>query len=216
MHQASTGTAQRDAAYEEDGEHNVGEQGGEVDHLAGTLDALHNDEEYDGPGQQQAQHNPPLEAAGLIHRWGSVQCGAIPEVRCLRRLGALLQLKATTVGRATGPGQGILRGKSTVNRVYQGDIRLSTHPKTVEEIEEHPRDNHVVVERHKQRDNARRDADAAQPRMYGIPHTQCTQPHTLPHAELDEEQRYALQYQHYHEGYQKCTCRWHNKEHRYR
>lgn len=90
VHQPGSGAAQRNPTNEEDGQHDVGEEGGEVDHLARALDALHHDEEDNGPGEQQAEHNPPLEAAGLVHRGSGVQGGAVPEVRRLRGLGALL------------------------------------------------------------------------------------------------------------------------------
>jgi len=108
VHQASSGSSQRNAADEEDGQHNVGEQRGEIDHFARALDALHHDEEDNGPGEHQAEHDPPLEATGLVHGGGCIQGGAVPEVRRLRGLGALLQLKACAVQRTGGPGQRIL------------------------------------------------------------------------------------------------------------
>lgn len=97
MHQSSARSSQRDAANEEDGQHNVGKERGEVDNLAGALDALHYDEEDNGPGQHQAEHDPPLEATRLIHGRCRIQGGAVPEVRRLRGFGALLQLKSCAV-----------------------------------------------------------------------------------------------------------------------
>lgn len=110
VHQAGTRSPECYAPYEEDGQHNVGEQGGEVDHLAGALDALHHDEEDNGPGEEQAEDNPPLQAAGLVHRGCRIQGGSIPEVLCLRWLGAFLQLESRSIGGTSRPGQRILQG----------------------------------------------------------------------------------------------------------
>lgn len=73
---------------------------------------------------------------------------------------------------------------------------IPTHPDTVEEIEQHPGDDDVVVERHKQRDNTAGDADTAQPGVDGVPHAQGAQSHLLPDGHLDEEEWDALQDQH--------------------
>lgn len=66
MSNSCTSSGQSDAADEEDGEHDVGEERREVDDLAGALDPLHYDEEDDCPGEQEAQHDPPFEAARVI------------------------------------------------------------------------------------------------------------------------------------------------------
>lgn len=70
---------------------------------------------------------------------------------------------------------------------------LITHPKRVEQVEEHPSDDDVVIEGHEEGDYTRGDADAAQPGVDGVPNTHRAQPHLLTDAQLDEEQRYALQ-----------------------
>lgn len=87
------------------------------------------------------------------------------------------------------------------------DIGGPTHPETIEEVEEHPRDDDVVVEGHEQRHNAGGDADAAQPGVDGVPDPQGAQSHSLADAQFDEEEGYTLQYQHNHEGYQERTCK---------
>lgn len=104
MNEAVTRAGQRKSSDEEDGEHDVGEHRREVDHLARRLDALHGNEEDDDPGQQQAQHDPPLEATGLLHGHRGVQGGAVPEVGGLRRDDALLHL-GTVHPRALRPRQ---------------------------------------------------------------------------------------------------------------
>ena len=53
-------------ANEQDDEHQVGEEGGEVDHLAGRLDAPDEAEADHQPGGQQAQAEVPLEAAQVV------------------------------------------------------------------------------------------------------------------------------------------------------
>lgn len=49
---------------------------------------------------------------------------------------------------------------------------IYTHCEAVEEVVEAPRDDDVVVESHKERDNAGGDADAPQPGMDLVPHTE--------------------------------------------
>lgn len=81
-----------------------------------------------------------------------------------------------------------------------------THSKTIEQIEKAPRNDDIVVQSHKQSDNARGNSYAAQPRMYCVPYAQRTESHFLANAQFDKKQRYAFEYQHDHERYQKSTC----------
>lgn len=82
----------------------------------------------------------------------------------------------------------------------------STYLEAVEEVEETPGDDDVVVECHKERDNAGGDADAAEPGMDCVPHSKGTQPHPLSDTQFNEEQWDSLENQHYHEWDEESTC----------
>ena len=66
MSQASSGSLQGDPSEEEDGEDHVGEEGGEVDDLAGAGDALHEDEIDEDPGGDQAENIPVLQSSNIV------------------------------------------------------------------------------------------------------------------------------------------------------
>lgn len=51
---------------EEDEQHGVGEEGGEVDDLPGALHALGQTRAHDNPRQRQAAHQLPPEAAHVV------------------------------------------------------------------------------------------------------------------------------------------------------
>ena len=72
MGQAGSGAFQGQASNEEDGHDDVGEEGREVYDLAGGLDALHDDQEGDDPGEDQAKQHPPpkVQIQQLIHNIG--------------------------------------------------------------------------------------------------------------------------------------------------
>ena len=61
------GALESHAAEEEDEEKEVGEEGGEVDHLAGPLDPLPDAEVTEDPGDAKSDHQVNPEASGLIN-----------------------------------------------------------------------------------------------------------------------------------------------------
>lgn len=61
------GALESHAAEEEDEEKEVGEEGGEVDHLAGPLDPLPDAEVAEDPGDAESDHQVNPEAPGLIN-----------------------------------------------------------------------------------------------------------------------------------------------------
>lgn len=67
-----------------------------------------------------------------------------------------------------------------------------THSKAIYKIENTPSDYNIVVDGDEKRNDARRDADAAQPGMDCVPHAQSAQSHPLTHAEFNQEQRDAF------------------------
>ena len=54
-------------AEEEDGEEEVGEEGGEVDHLAGPLDTLPDAEVAENPGDAEGDHQVNPKASRLVN-----------------------------------------------------------------------------------------------------------------------------------------------------
>lgn len=66
----------------------------------------------------------------------------------------------------------------------------------LEEVVEAPADDGVVVERHVERDDGRRDADAAHVRADVVPRPDRPFAQPLPHRQLQVEARDALQAQH--------------------
>ena len=66
MDQTGRGSLESDSSEEEDGEDHVGEEGGEVDDLAGAGDALHEDEIYEDPGGYQAENVPVLQSTDIV------------------------------------------------------------------------------------------------------------------------------------------------------
>ena len=56
--QPSGGALQSDASEEEDGEDEVGEDGGEVDNFPRGRDAFHHDQEDNDPGRGQTENVP--------------------------------------------------------------------------------------------------------------------------------------------------------------
>ena len=66
MDKTSRGSLESDPSEEEDGEDHVGEEGGEVDDLAGAGDALHEDEIDEDPGGDQAEDAPVLQTSDII------------------------------------------------------------------------------------------------------------------------------------------------------
>ena len=60
------GALESDPSEEEDGEDHVGEEGGEVDDLAGAGDALHEDEIDEDPGGYQTENVPVLQPADIV------------------------------------------------------------------------------------------------------------------------------------------------------
>ena len=76
--QSRSRSRQGEASDQEDGEHDVGEERGEVDDVARGLDALHGDQEHDDPSGQQAEHHPPPDAVESVDVRGDVQRLAVP------------------------------------------------------------------------------------------------------------------------------------------
>ena len=76
--QSRSRSRQGEASDQEDGEHDVGEERGEVDDVARGLDALHGDQEHDDPSGQQAEHHPPPDAVESVDVGGDVQRLAVP------------------------------------------------------------------------------------------------------------------------------------------
>ena len=68
MDEAGRGPLEGDSSEEEDGEHHVGEEGGEVDDLAGAGDSLHEDEIDEDPGEDQTENIPILESSNIVWR----------------------------------------------------------------------------------------------------------------------------------------------------
>ena len=66
MDQPGRGSLESDSSEEEDGEDHVGEEGGEVDDLAGAGDALHEDEIDEDPGGDQAEDAPVLQTSDIV------------------------------------------------------------------------------------------------------------------------------------------------------
>lgn len=62
---------------------------------------------------------------------------------------------------------------------------LNTHLETVEKVVKTPCNNHIVVQRHKERNQTGGDSDAPQPGVYGIPDPQGAQPHFLTDSQFD-------------------------------
>lgn len=58
-------------------------------------------------------------------------------------------------------------------RIFE-EMCPSTHLEAVEEVEEAPRNDDIVVQGHEQGDDARGDADATEPGMDLVPHAQGT------------------------------------------
>ena len=59
------GSETREIPDEKDEEDDVGEGGGEVDHLAARLDPLEEAQEVDQPGDAEAEEHPPARLAHL-------------------------------------------------------------------------------------------------------------------------------------------------------
>lgn len=78
MSQPCTGSGESETPDEEDGEDYVGEEGREVDYVAGGLDALHGDEEDDDPGGQEAEEHPPANPVERVDVRRNVQSLAVP------------------------------------------------------------------------------------------------------------------------------------------
>ena len=66
MDETFRGALESDPSEEEDGENHVGEEGGEVDDLAGAGDALHEDEIDEDPGRDQAEDAPVLQTSDIV------------------------------------------------------------------------------------------------------------------------------------------------------
>ena len=66
MDQPGRSSLESDSSEEEDGEDHVGEEGGEVDDLAGAGDALHEDEIDEDPGGYQTENVPVLQSANIV------------------------------------------------------------------------------------------------------------------------------------------------------
>ena len=66
MDQTCRGALESDPSEEEDGEDHVGEEGGEVDDLAGACDALHEDEIDEDPGGDQTENIPVLQSSHIV------------------------------------------------------------------------------------------------------------------------------------------------------
>ena len=64
---AVASSVQGDASEEEDGQEEVGEEGGEVDHLAGPLDTLPDAEVAENPGDAEGDHQVNPKASGLVN-----------------------------------------------------------------------------------------------------------------------------------------------------
>lgn len=73
-------------------------------------------------------------------------------------------------------------------------LACGNYLKTVEEIEENPRNDHVVIQSYEQSHNTTTDSDTSQPWMDGVPHSESTQPHLLTYGHLYQEQRYTFKY----------------------
>ena len=80
MGQSRACPGQSESPNQEDGENDVGEDGCEVDDVAGGLDALHGDEEDDDPGGQQAEAHPPTDPVERVDVGGNVQSLAVPDL----------------------------------------------------------------------------------------------------------------------------------------
>ena len=55
----------RSSSHQEDEDDDIGEGGGEVDHLAARLDPLEEAQEVDQPGDAEAEEHPPARLAHL-------------------------------------------------------------------------------------------------------------------------------------------------------
>ena len=60
------GSFKRGSLRQEDGDDDIGEGGGEVDHLAAGLDAIEETGEVDAPDDENGKHHPPGRAASKI------------------------------------------------------------------------------------------------------------------------------------------------------
>ena len=60
-----TSPLQCNSSHQEDKDDDVGEGGGEVDHLAARLDPLEEAQEVDQPGDAKAEEHPPARLAHL-------------------------------------------------------------------------------------------------------------------------------------------------------
>ena len=94
MDQTLRGALESDPSEEEDSEDHVGEEGGEVDDLAGAGDALHEDEIDEDPGGDQTENIPVLQSANIVwKRVSHCHCLAQPVIALL----PILLVESSTV-----------------------------------------------------------------------------------------------------------------------
>ena len=67
------GSGKRQSTDQEDGQDEIGEEGGEVDDLAEALHAFQQSEEDDGPGQSEAEHELGAEASNVLDAGGDLK-----------------------------------------------------------------------------------------------------------------------------------------------
>lgn len=72
MTQSVHGSLERQASDQENGEHHIRKERGEVDYLAGRLYPLHDYEVDDDPRDDQAEQHPPLDTSEISHGVGNV------------------------------------------------------------------------------------------------------------------------------------------------
>ena len=77
---AQTGARKRHTPDEQDCEHDVGEDGREVDHFAQRLDAFQQHDEDEEPAEQQAEQQLPAGQAELVHA-GRLLQDVVPKQR---------------------------------------------------------------------------------------------------------------------------------------
>uniref|UniRef100_A0A182JDG8 Uncharacterized protein n=1 Tax=Anopheles atroparvus TaxID=41427 RepID=A0A182JDG8_ANOAO len=162
-------TFECDAAEEEDDEHHVREDGGDIDDLAGLGDALDHAEVHQRPGGNERHRDGVVDPFRLVHARRNLQRLAVPVPL-----------------RALGPRQRRLEA--------------------VQQVDQAPGDDGVVVERHDVADERGRDADAAEVAGHLVPHPDRALAQPLPDGQLQVEDGQALEQQHDEVRHQERTA----------
>uniref|UniRef100_A0A8W7PST8 Uncharacterized protein n=1 Tax=Anopheles coluzzii TaxID=1518534 RepID=A0A8W7PST8_ANOCL len=183
-------TLEGDAAEEEYDQHDVREDGRDVDDLARLGNALHHAQVDERPGGDECQRDRVVDLLRLVDARRHLERFAIPVVLGRRRHHTL---RLDVVGEVL---KQPLRTFGPRQRRFEA----------VQQIDQAPGNDGVVVERHDVADEGGGDADTAEVGGHLVPHTDRTLAQALPDRELQIEDWQALQQQHYEVRHQECTA----------